>query len=422
MPGSSYATHARRPRRLRAAARALRPPRSSGSGARSPTPTSIPTATLFVIGSDAAPALTSEEIDTLTRLRRRRRARSCSAVSTPILRVRDRRRVDLDVDRRHRRSTRRSHPSSATSTAVQSDGVRAYDAAGADVTVARPRTRPWRSCASTRVGRGRGLAPRRRVAAREPAASATPTTPRSGSRCPAPPTARSCSPKACTATAKRRGLAAIPTAWKVALAVLAVALCVFAWSRGRRLGPPDQPNAELPPPRAAVRRRARRVTLERTHEPARRARAVDDSGRATASRSAADSARRIDADELDRAATRPRVRRRRDRGTAAPAARPTSDVLALGTRARRACNTTGRPGERAARPRRARGPQGRRRPGPRRRRPARGDERRRPPAARRRARRRQDAARERVRARRSASSSGACSSRPTCCRPTSPAR
>jgi hypothetical protein len=63
-----------------------------------------------------------------------------------------------------------------------------------------------------------------------------------------------------------RGLSALPDAWKVALALAAVAALVFAWSRGRRFGPPDRPRRDLPPARAEYVR-ALAVTLERTHDP-----------------------------------------------------------------------------------------------------------------------------------------------------------
>jgi len=65
---------------------------------------------------------------------------------------------------------------------------------------------------------------------------------------------------------ERRGLAALPNAWKAALALLAVAAAVFAWSRARRFGPPDRPARDLPPARAEYVR-ALAVTLERAHDP-----------------------------------------------------------------------------------------------------------------------------------------------------------
>jgi hypothetical protein len=48
-----------------------------------------------------------------------------------------------------------------------------------------------------------------------------------------------------------RGLAAIPTHWKIALIGLGLAGLVLMWARGRRLGPPESTSRDLPPPRAA---------------------------------------------------------------------------------------------------------------------------------------------------------------------------
>jgi hypothetical protein len=46
------------------------------------------------------------------------------------------------------------------------------------------------------------------------------------------------------------GMSAIPSRWKYALLVFAAAAIVFAWARGRRLGPADRPRRDLPPARA----------------------------------------------------------------------------------------------------------------------------------------------------------------------------
>ncbi|HTL86965.1 MAG TPA: DUF4350 domain-containing protein [Acidimicrobiia bacterium] len=62
-----------------------------------------------------------------------------------------------------------------------------------------------------------------------------------------------------------RGLRAIPTRWKWALLVLAIAALAFVWSRGRRFGPPDRANRELPPARAEYVR-SLSITLERTRD------------------------------------------------------------------------------------------------------------------------------------------------------------
>ena len=48
-----------------------------------------------------------------------------------------------------------------------------------------------------------------------------------------------------------RGIAAIPSHWKIALAGLGFAGLILMWARGRRLGPPESTSRELPPPRAA---------------------------------------------------------------------------------------------------------------------------------------------------------------------------
>jgi hypothetical protein len=61
-----------------------------------------------------------------------------------------------------------------------------------------------------------------------------------------------------------RGLAAIPTRWKWALGIFALAALVFIWSRARRFGPPDRAARELPPARAEYVR-SLSTTLERTH-------------------------------------------------------------------------------------------------------------------------------------------------------------
>ena len=47
------------------------------------------------------------------------------------------------------------------------------------------------------------------------------------------------------------GLGALPSQWKWALALGCVAAALFMWSRARRIGPPDEPARDLPPPRVA---------------------------------------------------------------------------------------------------------------------------------------------------------------------------
>ena len=282
----------------------------------------------------------------------------------------------------------------------------------------------WRGAARPheRVGRRRDLLPRRRVAARERRTSPTPTTPRSASRSPATPARPVVFAEGVHGYGETRGLGAIPTRWKVAL--------VRSRRRGARVRVVARPPLRTARPTGARRCRRRapstcarwRVTLERTHDPAAALAPLGAAVRATAIAQRAGLPRR-----RDRRSDRPR----RDHARAAPTTRsrrcwhpPTDDdaVLALGRVVARVDTTRGPDGERAARPRGARGPQGRRRPGRRRRGAAR---RGRPsaatccskacPASPRRC------SRTRSRAR-SASTSAACSSRPTCCRRTSPAR
>jgi hypothetical protein len=62
------------------------------------------------------------------------------------------------------------------------------------------------------------------------------------------------------------GMSAIPSRWKYALLVFAAAAIVFAWARGRRLGPAHRPRRDLPPARAEYVD-ALSGTLARTGEP-----------------------------------------------------------------------------------------------------------------------------------------------------------
>jgi hypothetical protein len=67
---------------------------------------------------------------------------------------------------------------------------------------------------------------------------------------------------------QQSGLAAIPDRWKAGLVLLGLAAILFAWSRARRLGPPDRPARELPPARSTYVD-AMADTLERTRDRAR---------------------------------------------------------------------------------------------------------------------------------------------------------
>jgi hypothetical protein len=65
---------------------------------------------------------------------------------------------------------------------------------------------------------------------------------------------------------KSSGMSAIPSRWKLALVVLVGAAFVYAWARGRRLGPADRPHRVLPPARAEYVD-ALSNTLARTGDP-----------------------------------------------------------------------------------------------------------------------------------------------------------
>jgi hypothetical protein len=62
-----------------------------------------------------------------------------------------------------------------------------------------------------------------------------------------------------------RGFAAIPQRWKFAFAGIGLAALALLWARGRRLGPPEDAERALPPPRRAYVD-ALAVMLERTHD------------------------------------------------------------------------------------------------------------------------------------------------------------
>jgi hypothetical protein len=63
------------------------------------------------------------------------------------------------------------------------------------------------------------------------------------------------------------GLSAVPARWRWGLAVATAGTLVWLWSRGRRLGPPERPERELPPPRRAYVD-ALAASLMRTNQPA----------------------------------------------------------------------------------------------------------------------------------------------------------
>jgi hypothetical protein len=77
----------------------------------------------------------------------------------------------------------------------------------------------------------------------------------------------------------RRGLGAIPQQWKLTLGGIAIAALVMMWARARRLGPAEDAERPLPPPRRAYVD-ALAITLERTHDPNDATAAVRDEVRA----------------------------------------------------------------------------------------------------------------------------------------------
>ena len=77
---------------------------------------------------------------------------------------------------------------------------------------------------------------------------------------------------------KRTGLDALPSGWRWALLGAALATLVWVWSRGRRLGPPDEEDTE-PPPRRRAYVDAVAATLLRTGDPAGAIAPLQDAGR-----------------------------------------------------------------------------------------------------------------------------------------------
>jgi hypothetical protein len=78
---------------------------------------------------------------------------------------------------------------------------------------------------------------------------------------------------------QRRGLAAVPGRWKLALAGLILAGLVFVLARARRLGPPQHQARRLPPPRRDYVD-AMALALKRTHAPDASTRPVAQAARA----------------------------------------------------------------------------------------------------------------------------------------------
>lgn len=83
-----------------------------------------------------------------------------------------------------------------------------------------------------------------------------------------------------------RGLAALPTNWKWALAGLGLAGIAMMWALGRRFGPPEDDRRPLPPPRRRFVE-AQALTLARTHRSAEAAAPVRQAARERIARRAA---------------------------------------------------------------------------------------------------------------------------------------
>jgi hypothetical protein len=77
----------------------------------------------------------------------------------------------------------------------------------------------------------------------------------------------------------RRGVRALPAAWRRLLLVAALAVAVAMWARGKRLGPPDRDDTVRPPPRVAYVE-ALAATLVRTGNREEGVRPVRDEARA----------------------------------------------------------------------------------------------------------------------------------------------
>ena len=84
---------------------------------------------------------------------------------------------------------------------------------------------------------------------------------------------------------RARGLAAVPGRWAWALGGLGVAALLLMWSRGRRLGPPEDEDRDLPPPRLEYVESLAAV-LARTKRPGEAARPLQAAARARLARRA----------------------------------------------------------------------------------------------------------------------------------------
>lgn len=81
------------------------------------------------------------------------------------------------------------------------------------------------------------------------------------------------------------GLAAIPQRWRAAIAGALASAFVWMWSRGRRHGPPEDEERDLPPPRRAYVD-AMAASLAKTRQPARSAKPLQEAARRRVARRA----------------------------------------------------------------------------------------------------------------------------------------
>ena len=144
-------------------------------------------------------------------------------------------------------TTTSSRPSSVTSETVRTDGVFGVCPAVAMSPCSRP-SPTARSLDRRRAPTGTVLLLAEATPLQNAAIGAADNA-AFGLALPGAAISRWCSPKACTVTASGAGSRAIPDRWQAGLVLLGLAAILFAWSRARRLGPPDRPDRELPPAR-----------------------------------------------------------------------------------------------------------------------------------------------------------------------------
>jgi hypothetical protein len=221
-----------------------------------------PDGTLFVVGSPDTPVLTDDEIDSITGFVDAGGRAVLVGLDADAVRAI----AGVDIDMMRGRTVYTSFAGELGDlSAVRSAGLVAYNTTRADVTVL-AHDREQALLVAARAGAGdvwvlAESAPiENRLLVEADNAAFGLTLPGAADR---PVTFA----EGIHGYGEESGVAAIPTEWKVAFAGLALAVLVFAWARGRRLGPPDQPNRTLPPPRAAYID-ALAGSLARTNDPA----------------------------------------------------------------------------------------------------------------------------------------------------------